>query len=215
MAEILVIPTSLFRDTGYFEGLQLDVGDRLGTLLNEEHTLWKPRDEMETNPEFKQLIPYVIFHFNGLIFSYLRKSGGEKRLDDLFSIGIGGHVEQTDGYEQSSALFGIGKSLFANTPFNRGLGREIEEEVEIKCPFEIKVVGLLNEDESDVGRVHLGIVCLATLQGAQIHSREAEVSQGGLVTMSDLKTRKDSYEGWSKYLIDAMPGVVDDFKTQD
>jgi predicted NUDIX family phosphoesterase len=176
---------------------------------------------METNPEFKQLIPYVIFHFNGLVFSYLRKSGGEKRLDDLYSIGIGGHVEKQDEEQLrreivvgTDPFIRIGRSTVPATSFYRGLAREIEEEVEIKCPFDIQVVGLLNEDTSDVGRVHLGIVCLATLQGAQIASREAELSQGGLMSMGDLKTRQGKYEGWSKYLIDAMPGVVADLKPQ-
>lgn len=197
MPDILVIPTKLFHETGYFEGFQPEAGDHTSVLLNPENAQWHDREEMEENPEFKQLIPYVLFNFEDRIFSYCRKRGGEKRLDDLFSIGIGGHIERQDG--EDGAFFA-------------GLAREIHEEVEILSLFETQVIGLLNDDSNSVGRVHLGVVCLAILSDDQIASREDEIAGGCLISIDSLKTGREVYEPWSQLLIDQLPGLVDKYK---
>ena len=81
------------------------------------------------------------------VYQYSRGGGsGEKRLVAKKSVGIGGHISQEDGEAQDS------------DPYHDGMARELQEEVVIDTTFEIKLVGLINDDETEVGKVHLGIV---------------------------------------------------------
>ena len=148
--QILVVPTELFRRIGYFQGFSADVEKYLDELLNAGHTSYRPRGEMEEDPSFKQLIPYVIFrHVDAAgrthVFEYTRGKGqGEKRLHSKRSIGIGGHISSDDAAEIN--------------PYQEGMRRELEEEVQIDTPYTERCVGLINDDETEVGRVHLGVV---------------------------------------------------------
>ena len=100
--QILVVPTELFRRLGYFQGFSGDVDRYLDELLRPENTSYRPRAEVEKDPGFKQLIPYVIFrHVDAAgtqtVFQYTRGTGqGEGRLHSKRSVGIGGHISAVD-----------------------------------------------------------------------------------------------------------------------
>ena len=95
---VLVVPTQLFHDIGYIQGFTHDVEKYLDRLLDAKNTSYRPRPDMEEDPSFKQLIPYVIFRHTDddgtvRILHYARGSGGgESRLHAKLSIGIGGHI---------------------------------------------------------------------------------------------------------------------------
>ena len=99
---IMVVPTLLFHEVGYFQGFCENVDPYLRTLLDPAHTRYEPRPQMEEDPSFKQLIPYVLFRHtdaDGIvrIFQYTRGGGqGEKRLHAKRSVGIGGHISTED-----------------------------------------------------------------------------------------------------------------------
>jgi hypothetical protein len=105
--------------------------------------------EAEINPAYKQIIPYALIAFQNKVAYYVRgKKAGEQRLVAKGSIGIGGHMNETD------------ESLFAmdEQAYRAGVEREVNEEIKIDAPFDDRIVALLNDDTHEVGRVHLGIV---------------------------------------------------------
>src|SRR5271168_1258992 len=95
--KVLVIPTEQFRSAGYFNGFRrVDAGYR-AAILDPKNYQFRPRYEMESDPGFKQLIPYIVLKFGEELFHYRRGSAGaEKRLQALRSIGIGGHISEVD-----------------------------------------------------------------------------------------------------------------------
>ena len=124
---VLVVPTELFHGLGHFQGFSPDVERYLPTLFDPAHTSYRPRGEVEEDPSFKQLIPYVIFCHRSPggveLFQYLRGKGqGEGRLHSKRSIGVGGHISSED----ASA---------AGLAYQEGMRRELDEEVVVETPF--------------------------------------------------------------------------------
>ncbi len=120
---ILVIPTTVLHDIGYFQGFRAEQTADLDQLLDPKHTSYRPRPQMEEDPSFKQLIPYVIFTHRTAsgelqVFQYTRGSGqGEKRLHAKKSVGIGGHISTLDEGGANHEVYAA------------GMKRELDEEV--------------------------------------------------------------------------------------
>lgn len=195
---VLVVPTEVFHELGHFQGISRDVSRYLERLLTPEMMSFRPRGEMEEDPSFKQLIPYVVFRHideegTPRIFRYTRGSGqGEKRLHAKKSIGIGGHIADIDA--------GVGD------PYREGLRRELEEEVFIDTPYQDTCVGLLNDDETEVGKVHLGIVHVFDVEQPLIRGREADIADHSFETPQQLFDEWDSFESWSQIVLDLLYG---------
>ncbi len=112
-----------------------------------EKAVFRPRQELEDDPNYVQLIAYAVLRNTaGLIWAYRRK-GGDTRLDGRCSVGVGGHVDETD---YSDDLL---------TTARNSLRRELNEEL-VVAPHSIpeNPVAWINEQESPVGRVHIGLV---------------------------------------------------------
>ena len=191
---ILVIPTSVFHQVGHFQGFCGEIDRYLEVILNPQHASYRPRPEMEQDPTFKQLIPYCVFRCNGEVFYYQRGTAqGEARLHAKRSVGVGGHVSTLD---MDGEL----------TPYLEGMKREIEEEVEIGTGWQEKCVGLINDDETEVGKVHLGIVHIFDLDNPKVRPREKSMINAGFARPSELVLQIDEFETWSqiclKYLAD-------------
>lgn len=184
--QVLVVPTLLFHEIGYFEGVNTNVGPYMKTLLDPAYISYRPRDKMETDPSFKQLIPYCIFRCGDQIFHYRRgKAQGEGRLHSKRSIGVGGHICTLD-------------QNLARSPYLEAMHREIEEEVDVQSPWEDRLVGLLNDDQSEVGRVHLGIVHVFEVQQAKVLPREKSMLDAGFASADELRRDIDQFETWSQ-----------------
>ena len=196
---VLVIPTSVFHGLGYFQGFSANIESYLEELLNPEHTSYRPRSEMEQDPEFKQLIPYVIFQWHDHagqthVFQYTRGKGqGEQRLHSKRSIGIGGHISSDDALDTTKLH-----------PYDEGMQRELDEEVEIDTPFEMKCVGLINDDQTEVGRVHLGVVHICEVEQPNIGARESEILDAGFRDTRDLINQNEQFESWSQICLKAL-----------
>ncbi len=189
MEHVLVVPTRLFRELGYFQGFCGDVQRYRDTLLDPLHTSYRPRDEMEHDPEFKQLIPYVIFRYedqSGIhIFQYTRGKGqGESRLHQKRSVGIGGHISSLDASDHQ--------------PYEVGMRRELDEEIIIDTPYTARCVGLINDDQNAVGQVHLGIVHLCDVESPQLSAREVAMLDVGFRPVVELMRDLDQFETWSQ-----------------
>jgi predicted NUDIX family phosphoesterase len=199
--QILVVPTSLFHDLGYFQGFSSDITRYLPRLLEGDHVEYRPRGEMEEDPSFKQLIPYMLFRWtddDGAVhlFEYLRGSGqGERRLHAKRSVGIGGHISTLD------AAAGHLQHVY-----REGMRRELEEEVAIETPYTEKIAGLINDDETPVGRVHLGVVHLCDVERPNIHPREADILDGQFRPVRDILPRLSEFESWSEIAVRALFG---------
>ncbi len=191
---VLCVPTLLFHEIGYFQGFQPDVDRYLRILLDPAHTSFRPRNEVETDPSYKQLIPYCLFQCGDSLFSYRRgKAGGEGRLHSKRSVGVGGHISSTD-------------SLHGDRRYGEAMHREIDEEVFLESGFTDRCVGLINDDATPVGQVHLGIVHLFTLDSAKVSPRESSILEAGFAPPSQLLQESDQFETWSQICLQHLYG---------
>lgn len=194
--QVLVVPTAVLRELGYFQGFSAAVDGYLDTLLSPEHTSYQPRAAMEVNPDYKQLIPYVLFCHRDdagrlAVFRYTRGTGqGERRLHSKHSVGIGGHI---------SALDAAGAE-----PYAEGMRRELSEEVAINTPYRDSCVGLINDDETEVGKVHLGVVHCFDVESPDVTPREADIRDAGFLPIDQLLANLDGFESWSRICLEAL-----------
>jgi predicted NUDIX family phosphoesterase len=197
--QVLVVPTELFRALGHFQGFCGDVERYLDELLNPANTSYRPRSEMEEDPSFKQLIPYVIIRHTddaGVqhVFQYTRGKGqGEKRLHAKRSVGIGGHISSDDETADSSVH-----------PYEEGMRRELDEEVIIDSPGRQTCVGLINDDETPVGQVHLGVVHILDVERPAVRPREDDILECGFRPVSAALADLDGFETWSQIALRAL-----------
>lgn len=197
--QVLVVPTSLFHEIGHFQGFCSGVEKYLEHLLNPEHASYRPRGAMERDPSFKQLIPYVIFRHTDSagrvhVFQYTRGKGqGEGRLHSKRSIGIGGHISSVDA--ESDGAF---------DPYAEGMRRELEEEVAIDTPYREACVGLINDDETEVGRVHLGVVHVFDVDEPAVGPREDDIAEAGFLPVEELLADLARFETWSQICLRAL-----------
>ncbi len=199
--QVLVVPTAVFHELGHFQGFCGDVERYLDNLLDPLHTSYRPRGEMETDPSFKQLIPYVLFqHLDSKsgrqIFAYTRGKGqGEQRLHSKMSVGVGGHISSLDSQRENGETY------------REGMHRELAEEVFVDTPYEERIVGMINDDETEVGRVHLGVVHLCTVEKPAITSQEEDILEAGFRPVADLLQQLDRMESWSSICLQALFGA--------
>lgn len=193
---VLVVPTSRFHELGHFQGFSRDVDKYLRHLLDRSHTSYQPRGKMEQDPSFKQLIPYVIFrHVDAAghehVFQYTRGTGqGEARLHAKRSVGIGGHISSDDAS--------------CHDPYAEGMRRELDEEVIIDTPYDGRIVGLINDDETEVGKVHLGVVHLLDVSLPRVTPHENEIIDAGFRPVSELLADLSRFETWSQICLKAL-----------
>ncbi len=198
---VLVVPTSVFHAIGHFQGFSSEAPRYLDGLLRAEHLSFRPRHEVEEDPGFKQLIPYVIFRYTDprdgqMVFQYTRGTGqGEGRLHRKRSIGIGGHISAEDAAD-----------CCGTDAYEVGLERELTEEVAIETPYDAKCVGLINDDETEVGRVHLGVVHLYDVQQPAISPREVDIAEAGFEPIDALLANQEHFETWSQICLEALFG---------
>lgn len=189
---VLVIPTKRFHTAGYFHGFRRADGAFLRAVLDPASYQFRPRSEVETNPSFKQLIPYVVLKSGNDVFHYRRgASGTEARLRARQSVGIGGHISAED-------------AAGGDDPYTTGMRREVEEEVELDCGWTEHFLGFINDDRTPVGSVHLGIVHLFDLERADVRSNESALADGGFASRSRLWAERDEFETWSQFALELL-----------
>jgi predicted NUDIX family phosphoesterase len=198
--QVLVIERKVFEEVGAFNGLATDVERYIDKLFAQGVPRFIPRPQAETDPSFKQLIPYVIMTCQGKYLSYVRgKKAGEKRLVAKRSLGIGGHINPVDW------------TLFTADPYKtylEAVQREVAEEVSVETKYQDKVIALLNDDSNDVGQVHLGIVHLWTLDEPKVNRKEQMITQMGFMALPELQQVKDSMETWSQICLEGLAKIA-------
>jgi predicted NUDIX family phosphoesterase len=177
---VYVVPRAEVPDQAGWHGLRTDGLEAFVASL-ERAGRYEPREAMERDPSFKQVIPYLVLR-DGPCWFLMRRTagGGDERLHHRYSIGVGGHLNPGDG-----GLLG-------------GLRREWAEELVAGFIPEFRLVALLNDDTTDVGSVHLGAVYVADAEGRSVEIRETHKLSGGFVDEAAVEAVVESMETWSR-----------------
>jgi len=156
-----------------------------------QHYAFLPRPDAENDPSHKQIIPYVVICRGDEVFVTRRlKKGGEARLHGLLSLGVGGHINpETDGCG-ADVLY-------------RGMKREIEEEVSIGNMGQMTPRGIINDDTTEVGSVHLGLFYTLEVTG-EVKVLETEKLEGFWIKRAELADLSEQMETWSQFVIQAL-----------
>lgn len=191
---VLVVPAAELDRLGRFQGFSDEAERYLSALLAPGVGAFRPRFEVEEDPSLKQIIPYVVFRAGDAVFCYTRgKSQGEARLHRLRSLGVGGHVAEDDADGRATL-----------DAYEMALGRELDEEVEVDSDGEIRRVGLINDDSTPVGQVHLGVVHVYDLARPAVIPREDGLAEPGFVPLAALGDQADRFETWSQICLRAF-----------
>ena len=185
---ILVVKREHLFQNGAWNGLRVeDFSDYLTIITTQKEFL--PRYEMEENPAYKQIIPYLVFMHEGKLFVMQRTStASEVRLQNKYTIGIGGHIREED--MQHADLFEWAR-------------REFHEEVSYNGTMSIEPFGILNDDTNAVGQVHIGFVFLLYGNSDAI-TIKSELKSGTLLTLDACKEMMPQFESWSAMVLQAL-----------
>ena len=171
----------------------------LDAILSRGNNFFLSRAKAEKDPAHKQIIPYVLLAHEDRVLFYIRgKKAGEQRLIAKGSIGIGGHMNESD------------ESLFAldEAAYRAGVEREVAEEISIRTTFDDCIVALLNDDSNEVGRVHLGVVHVFKLAESKVDKREAMITNLSFLAKDELLARRESLETWSQICVDSLDRLL-------
>ena len=186
---VYVVPRSAVMPAGGWYGLRTaDLDESLAVIgrLGE----YRPRPAMERDPSFKQVIPYLVLRDGERWFLMRRtRAGIDERLHDRWSIGVGGHLNPGDG------------------GLDRGLLREWSEELEADFVPQFRPLGLLNDDTTDVGSVHLGVVFVADAAGRPVAIRETHKLSGEFVDAAVIAAGAEHLETWSRLVFEFLQGA--------
>jgi len=190
--QILVVKSEILFNKEKWQGLKTDNLDYYVDLIKKNYE-FKRRGDMENDPSFQQIIPYIIFCAKGasasggndkyFIYKYLSKAG-EQRLKNDYIIGVGGHINKEDVDGNNNVL-------------EAGMNREWNEEVDYKGKLEKKLIGILNDDRRPVEAVHLGLVYLFKGDSPDISVKETDKLKGELISLKDLGEKVEGTEGWA------------------
>jgi predicted NUDIX family phosphoesterase len=196
---VLVFSRSLFEQLGVFQGFNPDVGRYLPAILDPKNNSFMARAQAETNPDFKQIIPYVVITDGKSILHYVRgKKAGEQRLVSKGSVGIGGHINDED-----HTLFAFGAQAFQDA-----VKREVCEELSIPGEFNARPIGLINDDSTEVGRVHFGVVHVLFCSPEQVKKNEQVITQMEFIPIKELQAKREQMETWSQLCLDNMDALL-------
>lgn len=185
---VLVLPRELALPDGGWQGIDSSHTVELVNKVSKGKE-FRPRNEVEENPSFKQIIPYIVFkHEDGYLLMQRTDAGREHRLHNNYSIGIGGHIREED--------LGSGDVL-------DWAQREFHEEVQFEGSIQASVLGVLNDDSNPVGEVHLGVIILVEGDSPEIRVK-GEHKFGRLLRLEEMEEFYPEMENWSQVVFDYL-----------
>src|SRR6266478_7631257 len=190
---VLCFERKLFEELGVFQGLSLDVEKYLPVLTSSKNLTYLNRSEAEHDRRYKQLIPYVLVICDGRLLRYQRGKGGqETRLRGLWSVGIGGHISEED--------HGLFTKDFG---YVEGMRREVREEVDVEEVSE-SAVAVINDDSTDVGYVHFGVVHVMQVANENVAGRRSGIASPEFIAIAEAVKDAANYESWSRFCLENL-----------
>jgi predicted NUDIX family phosphoesterase len=201
---VLAIPTATLFSGPAFQGLEPGGDKYLRRIFDPRHTRYIPRSEAESDPRWKQIIPYVILRCRNRVLRYARgRRSGETRLVSLHSVGLGGHIRHTD--ETVFAAPGM-------PAYRDAVEREMAEEVAIVPEIRVsdRIVAVINDDSVEVGTVHFGVVHIWDLSSDSVTRRETKILSPQFVAIEELRSAgAPTLETWSELCVRNWERIVD------
>ena len=184
--QVMVVERERLAEYLVERGLVTEHADEIFEVILDAH-FFMDRSAAEQSPQFKQIIPYVLIRNRGSYYFLQRtQNQAEARLHHKLSLGIGGHVNP-------------------DTPeLMDGLQKELEEEVGVEGDYDLTFAGILNDDTTEVGSVHLGVVYVLDAQERQVNVRETDKMTGRWATVEELTASRGQMETWSQIVFDAI-----------
>jgi predicted NUDIX family phosphoesterase len=190
---VLCFERKLFEELGVFQGLTLEVEKYLPLLTSNSGLTYLNRSEADQDRRYKQLIPYVLLICHDKILRYRRGKGGkETRLHGLYSVGIGGHISEED-----NGLFSRHRG------YQESMQRELMEEVAIDAAHE-PALAAINDDSTEVGYVHFGVVHVVRVPDESVASRRSGIVGPEFIPMAEALKDLSAYESWSRYCLERL-----------
>ena len=195
---VLCFKRNLLEQLGLFQGISFEIEKYMPVLTRRENLLYLNRSEAELDKSHKQLIPYSLVLCGDKILRYRRgKGGGETRLHGLYSVGIGGHISEED-----NGLF-----TGADNGYQEGMRRELMEEVAIDQINET-MVALINDDSTEVGYVHFGVVHILRVPSENITRKDRGIATPEFIPLADAAKDPAAYESWSRICIENLDAIL-------
>lgn len=168
--------------------------DLLKILYNCEQVHWQ-RNRLEDNPQYQQLIPYVVVKHKDQYLVYERLQCGEKRLLNMVSIGVGGHIN----LEDDTLIKGAYRELREELKFSKGMTFKLFEKL-------VKVKGTVKTWVDDVGSVHLGVFMMLDLSDYDFKITSSDPKEMAVywVKKEDMIAGMDRMERWAKYITEYL-----------
>ncbi len=194
---VLCFERKLLEDLGVFQGISLEVEKYLPVVTANANVLYRNRSEAEQDKRYKQLIPYALMMCNNKILRYRRGKGGqETRLHGLYSVGVGGHISEED------------HGLFSRGPgYHDAMRRELKEEVAMEVVEEAPVA-VINDDSTEVGWVHFGVVHIAQVADEKIANRCNGIVGPEFIPISEAMKNPGNYESWSRFCLENLDPLL-------
>lgn len=195
----------VFRHLEPFQGLATDAATVHAILKQYAmYHRFARRGDVEEDATLKQLIPYGVIRQGWKVLVYRRlEGGGEARLHGKYSAGFGGHMNDVR-HEN-------GNTMRLKDQIAENLWRELDEELSIPADRDdvpLEVIGVINDEAEEAGVYHLGIAFVVNVpEGVPVTVRETDAHAGEWVGLDDLSARRESFEGWSRLLIDHLSGA--------
>ncbi|HTV61088.1 MAG TPA: phosphoesterase [Verrucomicrobiae bacterium] len=194
---VLCFERKLLEDLGVFQGISLEVEKYLPVVTANANVLYRNRSEAEQDKRYKQLIPYALMICNNKILRYRRGKGGqETRLHGLYSVGVGGHISEED------------HGLFSSGPgYHDAMRRELKEEVAMDVVEEAPVA-VINDDSTDVGWVHFGVVHIVQVADEKIANRCNGIVGPEFIPIREAMKNPGNYESWSRFCLENLDPLL-------
>ncbi len=193
---ILCIKTDTLFKEGKWNGFLSEEKEKYLELLREKSE-FRVRRDLETDPSYKQIIAQVILRYKDRYFLHRQVKKNEKRLDSLYPLPLGGHIEEIDLVKDVDI-------------FEHALDRELHEEADVGSNILKKeFLGLIYiEDDNVVNHVHLGLVYIYDLDGMDVHIKEEGLEDVGFVTLDYLKNNLEKLTFWSREILSHKPSLL-------
>jgi predicted NUDIX family phosphoesterase len=192
LEEILCIKAEKLFEKGKWQGLKTtNLKYYKDLIINNQE--FKPRNQLETDPKYKQVIAQVMLRHDNKFYLHKQEARSEDRLNGLKPLPLGGHIEEFDKEGNNDII-------------ETGLLRELDEEVELNAKIINKTfLGLIYlEDENPVNEVHVGLVYVFDIDGEDVHIKEKGLKDIGFVTLEYLKKHKEELTYWSRLIINHL-----------